>query len=430
MEIMNDGKSNGIGVPVVIDRAMKENMESRGAVFNVQDTAADSELLTRDLASMARLRGLVARIQQRWDAGQPIFRDAALFREEVASMWKLENHSWFSEVQADPRFRSGREFEGEIVDSQSAFMTWVALRLRGVSHTSNWFRPSEGLVYKLLATDLGGALVGDLRLPAAAFYIELPPKVFYLDDKNTGWHEIRALTVIQGEITERTLAAARGMGDPSVDQVRLGERVVIEAYGEPNTNSKDPFDDTWLFKSYYTGDKSADIEIALQHFTGGEEDTKEAEVERRLNRGRLGDRVLDGMEIRSLLLRFVLNFCVYLGSEKASVAPLHEDEIVRLHGGKKFKNLRKPVQQRIRDLQNDKVFLVGTDVVVDNEIKEIVRTEGTGGYRLTYRVLVRGHWRNQAHGPARALRTRRWIQPHVRGTELPTPVVGHSYKVE
>ena len=149
-----------------------------------------------------------------------------------------------------------------------------------------------------------------------------------------------------------------------------------------------------------------------------------------MNRGRLGERLLDGLEVRNVLLKFVLNFCIYLGTERGTAKHIHKDEIERLHQGKKFKNLRAPVQEKIRRLQNDRVFEVGTEVKVDEELREIVRTEGTGGYRLTYRTLVRGHWRNQAHGPARALRTRKWIEPHVRGTELPTKVVGHTYEIK
>lgn len=42
------------------------------------------------------------------------------------------------------------------------------------------------------------------------------------------------------------------------------------------------------------------------------------------------------------------------------------------------------------------------------------------------RGLVRGHWRNQAHGPGRALRTLRWIEPFWRGgDELPIAVRSH-----
>lgn len=44
-------------------------------------------------------------------------------------------------------------------------------------------------------------------------------------------------------------------------------------------------------------------------------------------------------------------------------------------------------------------------------------------------VLVRGHWRRQAHGPRHSLRKMIWVQPHIR---MPTgaPTAGHDYVVD
>lgn len=46
------------------------------------------------------------------------------------------------------------------------------------------------------------------------------------------------------------------------------------------------------------------------------------------------------------------------------------------------------------------------------------------------RWLVRGHWRNQAHGAGLALRKVIWIQPHVKGTGIGTGLeAGRDYKI-
>ena len=45
-----------------------------------------------------------------------------------------------------------------------------------------------------------------------------------------------------------------------------------------------------------------------------------------------------------------------------------------------------------------------------------------GGSSPTVKFVVRGHWRNQAHGPNMTLRKMTWIQPYWKGTEdAPTP---------
>jgi len=379
--------------------------------------------------------GLVAdaqRIMRAFKAKRPVFRMAADFREKASLNWSSgQDLDWFSELAEDPQFRAMLALHGRGSDMHSALVAWVTAKLRTISATSNWFAPSEGLTYKLLATELRGALVGDLKLPMKAFYVELPDNVFYLEDKKTGWHCVRSLVVALGCVTPRTLEIATRQGDTTAKVPELGERLMIEAYGEPNENSSNPFDDTWLFKTYLIGNKEEDVESAIERSVRGLVRNAEsiADYERGMNRGRLGERVLDGLGIRNLLLRFVLNLCIYMGSEKATVKHAHAEEIDRLHNGKKYKNLRKPVQEKIQRLRDDRLFAVGTDVTVDAEMREIIRTEGTGGYKLTYRTLVRGHWRNQAHGPGRVLRTRKWIEPHVRGADLPTQVVGHSYKV-
>ncbi|MEU3026079.1 hypothetical protein ABZ644_25670 [Nocardiopsis alba] len=41
----------------------------------------------------------------------------------------------------------------------------------------------------------------------------------------------------------------------------------------------------------------------------------------------------------------------------------------------------------------------------------------SSGRTVSVRYAVRGHWRNQAYGPARTLRRPVWVHPHVRGPE-------------
>lgn len=376
-----------------------------------------------DKARRAEALELLMQAEKKFKAKQPIFRVAAAFRERSASeiAEQLPVYGWFSELSADPIYQ--RYEKQGYGDLHSTLMTWVVTKLRAVSHTSNWFRVAEGLCYKLLATDVRGALVGDMKLPYEAFYIEFPEKVFYIEDPKTKWHEVRMLGITKGVITQEVLDKAFASGDPTVRDVVAGPRLLIEAYAEPNENSENPFDDSWLFKSYAIPDEHESVELAIEH------SIRDAVKEKNLNRGRVGERIMDGLELRTFLFRFVLNLCLYLNSEKAVVRHIHADEIKRLTKGKKRKHLRLNIQARIHRLENDRVFEVGTEVSVDEEFKQYVRTEGTTGFKLTYRTMVRGHWRNQAHGVGWSQRTRRWIEPHIRGAELPTKVVGHTYKV-
>lgn len=63
-------------------------------------------------------------------------------------------------------------------------------------------------------------------------------------------------------------------------------------------------------------------------------------------------------------------------------------------------------------------FLLAPPVSVDlrAHVLEALRG-GHGGHAPKVQFLVRGHWRQQAHGPARAQRKTIWIEPHWKGPE-------------
>lgn len=389
-------------------------------------TEVEEERRRRTAPMSPRMKALAKSLDAKWRAGQPLFREAALWRElATEEMWGSFRADWFSEFVAHPLV-DRNELAKRGVNPQDMhlfYMAWAASRLRAVSDTSNWFRPTEALTYLLMATDLKGAVAGDIKLPMPAFYIEFPPETLYLEDPTTGWHEIRHFCIVQGEVTENTARISREFGE-DVTNIVYGKRLVIEAFGAPNAQSNNPLDDAWLFETYPIGEDELPLDDMVHKFIA-----QDVEAKKR-NRARLGkSNIITGADIRELMLRFVLNFCIYVNTGTSTIKHIHEDEIKHLLGDKKRKNLRKNIQERIHRLENDRVFEVGTEVQITKELKELVLNEGTGGMQLSYRTLVRGHWRNQAHGPGRMQRTRKWIEPHVRGNELPTKTVGHTYEV-
>lgn len=51
------------------------------------------------------------------------------------------------------------------------------------------------------------------------------------------------------------------------------------------------------------------------------------------------------------------------------------------------------------------------------------------GRAYTHRWIVRGHYRNQAHGPSHSLRRRTWVAPHVKGPEGTPLIVKEQVRV-
>jgi len=97
----------------------------------------------------------------------------------------------------------------------------------------------------------------------------------------------------------------------------------------------------------------------------------------------------------------------------------------RPHGSKGDKRKGPPDLQQAR-------FLLAAPVKVDFRQHVLDAIAGTGprkGASPTVQFLVRGHWRNQTHGPRNSLRKQKWIPAFFKGPE-DTRVLLRSHKVE
>lgn len=64
-------------------------------------------------------------------------------------------------------------------------------------------------------------------------------------------------------------------------------------------------------------------------------------------------------------------------------------------------------------------YVLAHPVTIDlrEHVREVLSGKRRGGGAPKVQFLVRGHWRNQAHGPGRALRRQQWIEPFWKGPE-------------
>ena len=86
------------------------------------------------------------------------------------------------------------------------------------------------------------------------------------------------------------------------------------------------------------------------------------------------------------------------------------------------------VERVVRDRP---VFDVGRVVRLDGGLRKAMQV-GEGNresWRLAQRFIVRGHWRNQAHGEGRALRRRQWIAPFWKGPDNVVEALSRTYEV-
>lgn len=89
---------------------------------------------------------------------------------------------------------------------------------------------------------------------------------------------------------------------------------------------------------------------------------------------------------------------------------------------------RFPAPKKRRDQPSIAHWTIGRTIKID---PELVRTARGGAREIAFRIksrfVVRGHYRNQAHGPNRSLRTMKWIAPFFKGPEEGAQLV-HTYK--
>lgn len=89
---------------------------------------------------------------------------------------------------------------------------------------------------------------------------------------------------------------------------------------------------------------------------------------------------------------------------------------------------RFPAPKKAREKQSIKHWTIGREIKISPELVRVARSGAREiAFQIKSRFMVRGHYRNQAHGPNHALRTSKWIAPFWKGPEEGARLV-HTYK--
>lgn len=130
--------------------------------------------------------------------------------------------------------------------------------------------------------------------------------------------------------------------------------------------------------------------------------------------------------------RAVINTILYLGSndpdliEVLSPVPALEERMRQTKSNSKRKKI-KGEARRVSAL--DYIFVGKSVPKMSQEEPEVVEEEAGGEKRrVKVRFMVRGHWRNQSHGPDGGLRRLTWIMPYFKGPDI-GDLVNHPYVV-
>ena len=109
--------------------------------------------------------------------------------------------------------------------------------------------------------------------------------------------------------------------------------------------------------------------------------------------------------VADLINRFISALCLLVTSHKEEITEKRE---IRREKGKRLRMKKEP---------EFRVFTMTSNVFVDARSALENYLSGRRPTTPSVQFLVRGHWRNQAHGVARALRKLMWIEPHWKGPD-------------
>ena len=256
------------------------------------------------------------------------------------------------------------------------------------------YEVSPGLSQRLAATELRGLQTDDLHLPYPSIYLQVPPEAkLRIWNRETDWHDVEGMYLTEG----------------------------VDTHTTPEAPTR-----RWYILIVGTGKKDiSDIDDALFYFQVP------------LPQGQPVTQVLDEAEEKAnvvfkktdmqayesewrKLFNWAMNAMVYATS--AEVRTQHTtrnkqakqlfDRIQKLPKGS---DKRRRLNEELRTLTPMHRIILGPDIKPWTE-EETGQT--TSGRKLTLRILVQGHYRNQVHGPQNSLRKTIWIQPFWRGPEM------------
>lgn len=122
---------------------------------------------------------------------------------------------------------------------------------------------------------------------------------------------------------------------------------------------------------------------------------------------------------RTDVFNLALNASLYLGSPDSDIRRDNERarEIHRKLQGCKKRSRRQHLESLLKKEKEHKIYIVGSNTRLPREYTAQFTEEGKRA-SLSKRFRVRGHWRNQAYGPAHSERRARWIAPYWKGPTL------------
>jgi hypothetical protein len=289
-------------------------------------------------------------------------------------------------------------------EQRSEQINMVSFGLRWHQYGLPTLKLSQSLTAALLLTECRGLTGRDLKMPFPSFVLELPGPDHILSLRSLPGKPPSPVThiLVHGHTTGVDHA------NNTQEMANLTRELLV------GTTSVTAFLQTALAQARAPQRQFLRVSLLARDMIMVSRTDPQPSENAPLETWLAGDSGLMNIEAEDLpviraALRLVTNCCLYLEAN-ALGKPLSKPK-------------HKAPKRRDESVPNSSptVWEVGNAVKLPRALRDAARDlSGEGGrkaWRVHARFAVRGHWRNQAHGPKRSERKRIWVQPFWKGPE-------------
>ena len=272
----------------------------------------------------------------------------------------------------------------------NAFLNSLLLAGRWALSAYPVFQLTHRLAATLMATTVSEEALEDVRCPFYGVTVKIPENLLFITDRDDQLEPVVLLTFAAYPIPNSAPVIDSKTGESRVEPTRWSYCLSTNPVpiGDGTTDALS----VW---SFHVAPKHLLDDDLPRHWNS-------------LPRTSVDDRA------DMLARRLMLGLCLWCSDPKNLGEP-------------KLYKSRSSERGRAGDLLPDfKTWHLGKDIKLDPNVIEAVRSfSREGGSSPKVQSLVSGHWKRQAHGPARSLRKLVHVEPYWRGP-LDAPVISHG----
>jgi len=275
------------------------------------------------------------------------------------------------------------------------------------------FRPTKELVHLLLDTELKNLDAYFVQSPFKCIFISIPREVKLMNPFNLPIDGLYIAVFNKEEIRYEGFSEEY----QKYKNYENSKNIVICAISDVVVSPDDPRETMYYWNlALHDGDLFEQIGKILEKYDAEYQEGVLSGCNKDYNRVFLEN-----------ILSFSINTLLYINSKDTAefgFVPVKRANVQNLKNKAKIRQALKKTQISY--------YEIGQNITIDHSYKNVIKLyekESSQHRKLVGKWVVRGHWRNQAHGKEFKERKLIWIQPFVKGEEF-AEIIEKEYKVK